>query len=152
MAFINEFITSEDIEKYELESIDKKFIFGGSSSRDWVIDREREMYLRNVAHGGAAEPEVRNQTKWSFYWRGELVILRLDLMESGGESKGAGWSHWKLVWINEGKGLPPHLKINCASFIEDLKSALTAHNGFGGAYSKYTDYSAEIDVSEGCLI
>lgn len=61
---------------------------GGTNARDWVIDRDRDSYLRNVAHGGGAEPELRSRTIWSFQWRGSLLTLRLDLLESGGERRG----------------------------------------------------------------
>jgi len=51
MAFVNEHIPQEDVEKYGLESIDKNFIVGGTNSRAWTIDRERNIYLRNVTRG-----------------------------------------------------------------------------------------------------
>ncbi|PPU15496.1 hypothetical protein [Xanthomonas arboricola] len=152
MAFVSEFISPDDVARYDILSIDRKFLIGGTNARDWVIDREREIYLRNVAHGGGSEPEIRNQTQWTFYWRGELLTLRLDMLESGGERKGAGWSRWMLIWINGGKGLPDHLKSDAPQFVEDLGVALTAHKGFGGIHSKYTDYNAKIEISEGCVI
>lgn len=41
MTFINEFTPPEDIEKYGLKQIDKRFEFlGSTSARDWTIDRE----------------------------------------------------------------------------------------------------------------
>ncbi|MEA9562694.1 MULTISPECIES: hypothetical protein [unclassified Xanthomonas] len=152
MVFVSEFISPDDVARYDILSIDRKFLIGGTNARDWVIDREREIYLRNVAHGGGSEPEICNQTHWTFYWRGELLTLRLDMLESGGERKGAGWSRWMLIWINGGKGLPAHLKSEASQIIEDLGVALTAHKGFGGVHSNYIDYNAEIEISEGCAI
>ncbi|MEA9556412.1 hypothetical protein VC273_10960 [Xanthomonas nasturtii] len=152
MAFVSDFISPDDVARYDILSIDRKFLIGGTNSRDWVIDREREIYLRNVAHGGGSEPEIRNQAHWTFYWRGELLTLRLDMLESGGERKGAGWSRWMLVLINGGKGLPAHLKSDAPQIIEDLGVALTAHKGFGGVHSNYIDYNAKIEISEGCVI
>jgi hypothetical protein len=152
MPFVSEFISKEDVENYGLRAIDEKFVVGGTSARDWAIDRARDFYLRNVAHGGGSEQEIRNQTKWSFFWHGELLTLRLDLLESGGERRGAGWSRWRLMWINGGEGLPIALKPLDKEFLDDVRAALTAHKGFGGAFSKHTDYSAEIEVSEGCVL
>jgi hypothetical protein len=83
MPFVNEYIPAEDIEKYHLKEIDKKFIVGGTNARDWTVDRERNIYLRNVANGGGNEPEIRNQTTWSFFWHNELLTLRLDLVGGG---------------------------------------------------------------------
>lgn len=152
MTFVGEFISSRDVAAYDLASIDKKFVLGGTNARDWVIDRERGIYLRNVASGGGSEFEVRNQTRWTFYWRGALVELRLDMLDSGGEKDGFGWSNWRLIWINGGRGLSAELKADGASFIVDLVAALSAHKGLGGAYSKYEQYEAKIEVAEGCVI
>lgn len=151
MAFVSEFISSDDIARYDILSIDSKFLVGGTRARDWVIDRDREIYLRNVAHGGGGESEIRNQTQWTFYWRGELLTLRIDMLESGGGRNGAGWSRWMLIWINGGKGLPAHLNSDVPQFIEDLGLALTAHKGFGGVHSRYIDYDAQVEISEGCV-
>jgi hypothetical protein len=135
MPFVNEYIPAEDIEKYHLKEIDKKFIVGGTNARDWTIDRERNIYLRNVAIGGGAEPEIRNQTKWSFLWRDELLTLRLDLIDGGGRGYGSsddsGWSHWRLVWLNGSHGLPAHLHPQKEQIFDTLKEALTAYKGGG---------------------
>ncbi|WP_285447800.1 hypothetical protein [Xanthomonas sp. LMC-A-07] len=147
---MSEFISPGDIARYDILSIDSKFLVGGTGARDWVIDRDREIYLRNVAHGGGGEYEVRNRTQCNFYWLGELLTLRIDMLESGGERNGTDWSRWMLIWINGGKGLPAHLKSDTPQFIEDLGLALTAHKGFGGVHSKYTRYDAQIEIAKGC--
>lgn len=152
MPFVSEFISKDDVEKFGLQKIDEAYTVGGTHARDWVIDRDRDSYLRNVAHGGGAEPELRSRTTWTFLWRGHLLSLRLDLLESGGERGGAGWSRWNLVWVNEGDGLPIELKSFRDEFLDDLIAALSAHHGFGGAYSKHTEYKAEVEVSEGCFL
>ncbi|MEA9905100.1 hypothetical protein [Xanthomonas campestris] len=152
MAFVSEFTFPGDIAGYDIFSIDSKFLVGETGARDWVIDRDREIYLRNVAHGGGGEYEVRNQIQWNFYWLGELLTLRIDMLESGGKRDGTDWSRWMLIWINGGKGLPAHLKSDAPQFIEDLGLALTAHKGFGGVHSKYTRYDARIEIAKGCVI
>ncbi|MCE4552814.1 hypothetical protein LYZ85_24540, partial [Xanthomonas hortorum pv. vitians] len=92
MPFVNEFIPEPDVVKYDLEAIDRDFVVGSTNARDWTIDRDRGLYLRNVANGGGTEIEVRNQTKFSFYWHGELLTLRLDLVDGGGARGQPGWS------------------------------------------------------------
>jgi len=81
-------IPESDVAGYGLE-VDKTFVIGVTRARYWMIDRERGMYQRNVAHGGGAEPELRNRTIWTFYWPGELLTLRLDLVDGRGEWHGA---------------------------------------------------------------
>ncbi|WAT15511.1 hypothetical protein [Xanthomonas fragariae] len=151
MPFFNEFITPLEAEENKLEAIDRMFVVGGTNARDWTIDRERQIHLRNVANGGGAEIEVRNQTKFSFFWRGELLTLRLDLVHGGGARGEPGWSHWKLMWINGGKGLPGHIKAYKDQFIAELKEALLEYKDFG-VHSKNTDYHIVFEVDEGCLI
>ncbi|MDV3467550.1 hypothetical protein RZA67_02190 [Stenotrophomonas sp. C3(2023)] len=152
MSFVLEDISESDAVAFGIAEIDKEFVFGGTRARSWAIDRERNIYLRNVANGGGGEPELRNRTFWTFYWRGELLELRLDMIDGGGERGGAGWSRWSLVWINGGEGLPPSLKPEAARMIEALCAALTAHKGYGGPYSTYTEYRAAVEVSKGCLM
>jgi hypothetical protein len=151
MGFVNEFIPEEDVEKYGLEAIDEKFRSNGTRARDWTIDRERDIYLRNVAIGGGAEPELRNRTLWTFYWRGTPINLRLDLIGGGGGRGEPGWSHWKLIWLNGSYGLPEHLRPYKDEILADLKEALIVYKDFG-AYSKNTDYHVILDISEECVL
>lgn len=148
MPFVNEFIPAEDVEKYGLKEIDKHFVVGGTNSRQWTIDRARDIYLRNVSRG---REEFRNQTEWTFYWHGEELTLRLDLLEGKGGRGEPGWSHWKLVWLNGSHGLPAHLKASKEQVLQDLKDALTAYKDFG-VYSSNTDYSVTLDISEECVL
>ena len=152
MSFVNEFITVEDVEKYDLEAIDNKFLVGQTRARDWTIDRDRDIYLRNVAIGGGADPDFRNQTKWSFYWHGELIYLRLDLVGGGGERDGPGWSHWKMIWLNGSYGLPANLKSRLTGILGDLKQALTTYQGAGIYSADYSDYSVTLDIFEECVL
>ena len=151
MAFVNEFIPPEDVEKYGIKAIDEKFVVGRTRARDWTIDRDRDIYLRNVAMGAGADPDFRNQTTWTFYWHGDLLYLRLDLLEGRGERGGPGWSHWKLIRINGSNGLPAHLKSDGAEILEDLTEAMNAYRDFG-VYSSSTDYSVTLDIGEECQL
>ena len=152
MTFINEFIAFEDVEKYKLKAIDEKFIVGGTNSRQWTIDRSRGIYLRNVARGGGAEPEIRNQTKWSFLWCDELLTLRLDLLDGGGEVGGIGWAQWKLVRVNGSDGLPKSLKGKREEFLNDLKEALIAYKSAGTYSREWSGYRVQIEIDGGCVL
>ncbi|RMH87402.1 hypothetical protein EBB59_13075 [Lysobacter pythonis] len=153
MTFVNEFIPAEDVEKYGLKEIDKHFIVGGTNARDWTIDRERDIYLRNVANG---REDWRNQTKWTFYWRGEELTLHLDLLESTGEKpEDPSWSHWRLVRINGSYGLPEHLKTQKDEILETLQEALLVYGDFG-VYTSGAEYNQEssvtLDIAEECVL
>lgn len=152
MTFVNEFISAEDVEKYNLKAIDERFVVGGTNARDWTVDRGRNVYLRNVAMGAGAEPELRNQTIWTLHWQGDLLTLRLDLLAGTGGPGEQGWSHWKLVWLNGSNGFPQHLKQHKAQIIDDLKAALTAYEGAGIYSADYSGYSITLEVGEDCVL
>lgn len=150
MGYVNEFIPADDIKKYSIEEIDSKFV-GGSRSRQWTIDRERNSYLRNVSRGGGSDPDLRNQTTWTFFWQGELITLQLDLLEASGDPGEPGWSHWLLVRANGSNGLPNHLRSQGIEFLDDLKQALTAYKDLG-VYSSNTGYEVTLDVDKDCAL
>ena len=132
MAFVNECISKEDYEKYGLNEVNKRFVVGGTKARDWTVDHERNIYLRNVANG---REEFRHISTWTLYWNGNLIPLELHMVDSGGEYKGACWSHKKIqhLW------LPDHLKGKRDEVIEILREALLAYKD-GGVYAKATSY------------
>ncbi|PZO65194.1 MAG: hypothetical protein DI635_03935 [Pseudoxanthomonas suwonensis] len=152
MTFVNEFISDADVDKYGLKAIDEKFIVGGTRARDWTIERERGIYLRNVAIGGGNEPEIRNQTQWSFYWKGHMLYLRLDHMGSGTDADGTGWTRWRMIWLNGSNGLPHQLKPLQSKILADLEQALTAYRS-AGKYSKdWPGYRAELQIDGECVL
>jgi hypothetical protein len=151
MTFINEFIPPEDVEKFHLDEIDKGLITGIDTD-DWTVDRERNIYLRKVAAGGGSDPDLSNRSKWTLYWKSDLLILGMEYLEGTGERGQPGWSHWLLVWVNGSNDLPASLKVHKAEFLADLEEALTAYQG-GGVYSaNYTDYSVTLDIAQECVL
>jgi hypothetical protein len=138
MAFVNEYIPADDIEKYSIETIDKKFIVGGTTARDWTIDRERSMYLRNVARG---REEFFHESTWTFFWHGELLVVELEIVGGGGKRGEPGWSHWRVRELE----LPKHLENRRDEILADLKEALTAYKD-GGVFSANTTYSVTLDA------
>ena len=148
MPFVNEYITPEDAEKYHLAEIDAKFI-GGNKSRDWTIDRERDIYLRNVAMG--RDEDTKHESLWTFYWKGTPLTVRLDLLGGEGKPGDPGWSHWRLVFLNGSNGLPQALKEHRQSVLDDLKQTLLAYKD-GGVFSLNTDYFVILELAEGCVL
>lgn len=151
MGFVNEYISDADVEKYNLKAIDEKFISGGTHARDWTIDRERNIYLRNVAMGRGLEPggnkvNLSYQTTWTLYWRGDLLTMRLDLLDGKGGCGEPGWSHWRLVWL-EGE----HAEIGRREVLEVLKEALLAYKDFG-VFSVTSGYSVTLDIDDSCVL
>lgn len=135
MAFVNEYIPEADSEKYGIKEINKRFLSTGTS---WTIDRERDIYLRNVAHG---REEFRHQSTWTFYWHGELLVVKLDMVKAGGKRGEACWAHKKIRGIE----LPQHLEGKRAEILNDLREALTAYKD-GGVFATATTYTLTLDL------
>lgn len=138
MAFANEHISQEDVTKYGLEAIDENFIAGGTNSRIWTIDRELNIYLRNVTRG---REEYKSQSGWTFFWRDHLIYLELEIIDAGGKPGGPCWSHKRLRRIE----FPEQLKGRRDEILIDLKNALIAYKDFG-IYSVSTEYALTLDV------
>jgi hypothetical protein len=140
MTFVNEFIPQEDVEKFHLDEIDKSLVTGIDAD-DWTIDRERNIYLRKVAAGGGSDPDLSNRSKWTLYWKGDLLALGMEYLEGGGECGQPGWSHWKLTWMD----FPEHLKSYKQVILGDLNEAFLAYKD-GGIYSKNINYEVIFDI------
>lgn len=138
MAFINEYISNDDRVKYNLESIDVCFVVGGAKSKSWTIDRERDIYLRTVARG---REDLRHESTWIFYWKGELLVLELDNISTSGVVGGHRQGHKKIRSLE----LPDQLKIHYQEILDDLKEALSVYKD-GGIFATSSTYSLILDV------
>ncbi len=143
ISFVNEYIPADDMEKYQIKEIDKKFVIGGTNARDWTIDRDRDIYIRNVANG---REDIRHQTTWTMYWNGDLLEMRLDSLRGGGQRGGPGWSQWKLYGL-ETRCLPEHLKSQRHEILDALREALLAYKD-GGVFASSTTYEVILDIAE----
>lgn len=138
MTFVNEEISEEDVKKHDLEAVDKRFIVGGTRSRMWTIDRQRNIYLRNVTRG---REEYRTESGWIFSWHGHPIYLELKLLSAGGKPGSAGWSRKKLIYIE----LPEQLQGRRDEILADLKDALVVYKDFG-IFSVCTDYTVTLEI------
>ena len=139
MGFVNERISAEDIKKYDLENISKKYIVGGVPITDWTIDRGRDIYLRLVRRG---REEYAHESVWNFYWRGTLIHLDANMIGGGGGRGEPGWTHWRVVWMSP---IEPSLK---EEMLSDLREAFLAYKD-GGIFSSNTTYEVILDTAEG---
>lgn len=141
MAFVNEYISSEDREKYALDEIDKRFIVGGVMARDWTIDRDKNIYLRVLSRG---REEFTYQSTWAFFWKGYVLILELDNISTDGVAGGDRHGHKRVRKID----IPPELEERRDEILDDLKSAFTAYKD-GGVFATAKNYSLTLDVVGG---
>lgn len=89
MAFVNEYVSDEDVKKYGLEEINRRYSKIDIPGRfSWTVDRERNIYLRKMRSDKDAFWE-----DFTFFWQGELLAVRLS--EEGTAIRGGtGTTRW----------------------------------------------------------
>lgn len=120
MAFVYERISNEDIKKYQVGKYDKKS-WQAPDISEWMIDRERDIYVRNVYnYCDRDDGGYTGIQDWVLYWGGELVEFQMQLVGTNrGAGEGENWVHWKLLSLPLSSNLE-----NCrAQIIHDLKEA-----------------------------
>ena len=138
MAFINERIPEADVEKYGLEKIDNELLsIGKTYSRDWTIDRARDIYLREVAIG---RDELSRISTWTFYWKGALIWFKREAL--GVEKKPDGLRHARSRLT---LALPEDLTSRRQEIYQDLRDAFRTYGG-GGIFSNSTDYVHDLEI------
>ncbi len=132
MAFINEHISQEDIEKYHINEIDKKFLKGRLNPH-WTIDRERKIYLRHMHN---EREEKSNRHTYYFYWNGSQIIATID--KDANEIDGE--IHWLYrLWRID---IPAEVEDKKTAIIADLKEALRAYK-VRGVYSEGANFNVD---------
>jgi hypothetical protein len=138
VAFVNEYISAEDRQAYGIEAIDQNFVTGGTNSRQWTIDRARDIYLRMVTRG---REEVAHQSTWTLYWHGELIVVDLSLVATSISSdRQSGSARYQLRRLR----LPPYLDEQRDEVMSDLRKALLAYKD-GGVYAVASSFALVIE-------
>lgn len=129
MAFVNEYISEENIKKYNIREILKKFhplfddndldaVFGKYS---WTIDKDEYIFLILVTQGREDES---NQESCAFWWKGTLLGIKIA-NEGGGldYTNKTGSVTWGLVDIWR----PDDFSVPEIEIINSLKDALIVY-------------------------
>ena len=139
MAFIYERISEQDIARYGLHEIDRQFPSAQASR--WVIDRERQIYLRYMNY----DREQASHKHFSFF--SGAVLLRLNLSSVVDEHEGGTQSiTWSMLDIRaQGQEATQFLEQHRQTVMTDIKDALRAYkNGFlddnGAEYAVHFDF------------
>ena len=129
MAFVNKYISDEDVEKYGIAQLQDEFHAYRQEKFYWTRDRERDAYLMQMRLlGRDFEPEV-----WLLYEKGRYCAV---MLHRGGSKKLVERPYRRLwhfkgfdeAWTNRCP-VPP--KEEQPHVIQLLKEALTAY-GYAG--------------------
>lgn len=132
MAFVVEKVAEQEIDKYGMREINQKYR-AGDSGYHWVIDRERNIFLRRVTTGDRERPYL---SYFTFSWKGTLIPI---ILEKHGEGVRGGKGSTTWSWAN-GR-IPEQLMAQKDEILADLREALIAFKD-AGIYSTIVDHTA----------
>ena len=155
MAFVNEYISPEDRERYQLQAFEKQF-FTINPGDDWAIDRERDIFLRVIRpearKSEPGDPNARYEKDFQFHWKGydyfvstsrkdaqEFQSIPSDIFQSDNpHEEGSRVLRFYLLHIGEiGKpslDAPSALITQRQRVLSDLEYALAF--GSGGTFAR----------------
>ncbi|GHT89758.1 hypothetical protein AGMMS49545_00900 [Betaproteobacteria bacterium] len=159
MTFVNERIPQEDMEKYQIEAINRCVVGGVDESirPSWTIDRERNIYLRRLIN----ETEDHRPTgliAWNFFWNSHLFWVETKTLGWKGVRGGQGWLKLRVTKL--GLMGDEHRHVGCSGILDfpegidkqqllqDLYDALLAYKS-SGIYSTVTTFELELEFGEG---
>lgn len=134
MAFVNEYVSGEDVQKYNLDEVwlHRNPVYRREGKlppgfrHKWTVDRERNFYFMVTGGGGY---DRGNITECVLYLDG--VLLNVELAKPGEGSKSFSEQPYRIVWeLN--KMLPKLPDSTSQEAVRVLKDALRAY-GYAGA-------------------
>ena len=132
MAFVSEYVSEQDIERYGLRAINKRYR-QPADFYAWTIDKDRDVHLRWMGY----EPFENQRQYFTLYWKGTLIDLELR-----SEGKGKPGGEGNTTWHFSSWKLPEHLTEYRTDILDDLKAALVAYKDFG-VLSCVTEHTAQ---------
>jgi hypothetical protein len=164
MAFVNERITGNDLERYGIAEIKRRIVPGQFfSSSTCTIDHGRDIYLIEAAEERETPPGQdglwpTGLCGWVFMWHGHELWVEGKWLARGGESGGHRWGQLRLTslglmgervgMLGRTRCLPPELAPQREEILKDLYDALLAYKGFG-IHSDCTSYDLQLEIAEG---
>ena len=137
MAFVNEYISKEDIEKYHLDELEKKHYI---PTYAWTIDKERDKFL---IHEGSGRSKESHMHFFFFYRKGEIsqhTIWRfVDSLSKTVE--------WKIQRYGQPVFESIEEEQNYKQLLNDLKEAFRAYGLAGVEASEMEDYENTIFIN-----
>ncbi len=139
MSFVNEIASEEDIKRYGLNQLIKRFNplerpravgFGPA----WTIDRERGIYLMAVKSiqevGPSGRPEPTPRGIWALDWEGKKAFFTLARDWKSGSTSLAE-SPFRVVWSLDEVDMSEMTGVPHEQAVSWLKEALTVYGDAG---------------------
>jgi len=143
MAFVNEFVSEQDIKTYGLDDLWLRWhpFHGGKLApgyrHAWTVDRDRNAFFIPMSSG---REETANRRACVLFWRGIEWQVAIDLAR--GSSPSLNDVPFKKVWELARLQHPQGLQIPRDEIIPVLKDALVAF-GYNGVHKQVPDTVVE---------
>ncbi len=135
MAFVNEYISDEDFEKYNFKKINNRRNGGGNPRHDWTVDKDNEVWLRNFYVKNdhtAPDGGYTGENTWDFYWKGLLMSVETQKTNTKGNGQNEHFSYTlNIASIN----IPEEFKHKQTDILKSLYEAFIIYSA-GGIYSE----------------
>lgn len=140
MSFVNEYIPAADYDKFDLRRVCGEHNLasqrGHMYSRDWTVDRERDVFLIQVWSHHEAE-----FNGWALFWRRTWIFFEVKVAEvREDKQRSACWCRYEV----KGFTVPTSLLDFEKDVRFDLERAFSAHAG-GGVFATVQHRSATVD-------
>ena len=131
MAFVNEYIPKEDLERYNFAELSKRRKKGGYENSQWTVDRDAETWIwcyyiesdHTELDGG-----FTGVSGWHYCWRGTMLFFEVKSTGfRGGGTREPTWQAKKLLSLE----IPKEIETYRPQIITDLIEAFTAYRGAG---------------------
>lgn len=151
MAVVNEKISKEDREKYNIAKLDKRYSYATGDS-EWTIDRENEIWLRQYYtpvdrdDGG----RITGPTEYNYYWQGHFLIARIWVVRYESDRTETKKPTWRKAWFSVvAIEIPVELEGLESEIIKDLSHLLIKKAQVGQQEELgITPLDNEVDISE----
>ena len=124
MPFINEYISENDRELYDLSLIKKPPLYRDPTRLSkWTIDRPRDIFLVWTKGGDEDHP---HECYFALWWKGAVLNLRLQHVDEGDIK-----THVTSTWSLEQVDIPGEFDSQRHEIIRTLKEALCEYRVSG---------------------
>lgn len=123
MAFVNEYICTDDVDKYDLDTLDKRY---GGGKRSWIIDRDTDTWLIHLGSG-----KEDDGVRWLFYWQAK--VYRVTTKSQDAKQDGINYNvRRKIISLYDAQWHPVS-GFDATKFLSDLKAAMEIRKAYGMA-------------------
>ncbi|ELV07248.1 Hypothetical protein F387_01971 [Wohlfahrtiimonas chitiniclastica SH04] len=151
MTIVTERISKENFEKYDIARLNKRYSYA-TGSFEWVIDRERDIWLREYYtpvdrdDGG----RITGPTEYDYYWQGHFLIAKIRVVGYENDRTETSRPTWQKAWFSiVSIEIPVELKGSEANILKDLTCLLIKKSQTGLKEEFGVDQKDnEVDASE----